>query len=99
MKVLVAMGIVLVSALSVFGVLTVYSQYNIKDSYLACGCGGCGGLEPRIEYVKSRAEFEELVKVEEELDRKMRDPESSRAKLCAVMGCGRCIEYRLVGWR
>lgn len=57
------------------------------ETYLACGCGGCGGQTPQIVEIKDRDEFDRLVAA---------DKQAKASDSCAVAGCSICTEYRLV---
>lgn len=61
---------------------------EVRETYIACGCGGCGDLEPEVVEVKSKDEFDRLI---------AQDKEVKSSAICAAAGCSICTEYRLVG--
>ena len=65
-----------------------YSKKNIKETYVACGCGSCNRQNNQVKYIYNSNEFEKL---------KSEDQSVKQSKLCEVAGCTpNCIEYRLV---
>ena len=82
-------GVVLLGAgMIVWAVSSGYLHGNnrVTASYMACGCGGCGGVEPTIKYVDSTAEYDRLV---------ARDQALKDSKDCITSGCSLCTEYQL----
>lgn len=61
---------------------------NLKSitSYVACGCGCCGGEEP-IEKCIYHSKGDDLNKIIEE------DKKSAQSDQCALMGCSLGIKY------
>ena len=57
------------------------------ETYLACGCGGCGGQTPEVVEIKDKDEFDRLVAD----DKRVKDSAD-----CAMAGCSICTEYRFV---
>lgn len=59
---------------------------SVSASYTACGCGGCGGVEPAVVYVDNAAEYDQIVE---------RDKALKSSQDCHASGCSLCTEYRL----
>lgn len=57
-----------------------------RESYVACGCGCCGGAEP-VKKCIDRAKGDDLAKIKAEDEKARKRPQ------CAVMGCSRGTEY------
>lgn len=57
-----------------------------RESYVACGCGCCGGAEP-VKKCLYRAKGDDLAKIKAE------DGKARERPQCAVMGCSRGTEY------
>lgn len=77
-------------------IFTRIAQNNSKvlDSYVACGCGVCGGSESKLKlkyYSKSQGKEEEYNRAVHE------DKETAESYLCAVSGCsiGSCTKLIL----
>lgn len=65
---------------------------EIISSYMACGCGGCGG-EPEKEvkyYSKSRGEEAAYTQAVQD------DKETAKKDYCKVAGCSLCTKLVLV---
>lgn len=60
---------------------------DVAEVYTACGCGGCGGVNPKVEYIHSKSQFDELV---------AKDKAMKGSSACSMSGCSLCIEYRLL---
>ncbi len=58
----------------------------LLKSYTACGCGGCGGMAPRISFT-----FTPRKVIED--DYKLRGSE-----ICRLLGCSICTKYYYFGW-
>lgn len=61
------------------------------ETYMACGCGGCGGTEPQIkQYSKARSEekqYREAIVADEQI---------KKSSMCTMAGCGTCTKLILV---
>ena len=67
------------------------STQTVKESYLACGCGGCGGGEPEVVYY-SISKGQESGYRQAIAD----DKTAAASKSCANMGCSICKDLRLI---
>jgi hypothetical protein len=57
------------------------------ESYLACGCGCCGGVDPgEAVCVGSKAELDEIER---------NDEQASKEEHCAAAGCSRGTLYKV----
>ena len=59
-----------------------------QGSYLACGCGCCGGSGTPIKECLYRSKGDDLQKIIEQ------DEIQKKSPLCNVVGCSRGVEYR-----
>jgi len=64
-----------------FIVVVVIALFFSLDTYTACGCGGCGGAEPRIEFTSSP---------KEEI---LNDQGTKGKPICNMVGCSICTRY------
>ncbi len=92
----VIIGCVIVVALVVIASIAIYAQKSINsgkviDDYMACGCGGCGGSEPKLKYYsKSQGE-------EDEYNQAIKnDTALKQNKSCVAAGCSLCTKLILV---
>lgn len=61
-------------------------QATTEQSYLACGCGCCGGVEPSKECVDDSTELEQII---------AKDKTQKFSGQCATMGCSAGVEYSI----
>lgn len=64
-----------------------FSEYDTEETYLACGCGCCGGVNP-VEKCLYRSEGDDLEKI------KNQDKAERQNPGCALMGCSFPVLYR-----
>jgi len=86
----VAICIILTTTAVFYYVSSVASTREV-ESYMACGCGGCGGVEPQIKrYSKAFGEekqYREAIAANEQ---------TKQSSMCTVAGCSMCTKLILV---
>ncbi len=94
MKILVAIGLVVLVGAGLMVFLYQNSEPSpsqIVETYIACGCGGCGGDKNTIEYLYESDDGKETID-----SIRLQDKKAASSPDCVLMGCSRCTEYRLV---
>lgn len=91
---LLIVSVIVVTVIASLLVVYLYSDKNGKvlDTYMACGCGGCGG-EPEHAtkyYSKSKGEEDAFNKDVQ------KDRETPKRINCTVAGCSLCTKLVLV---
>jgi len=60
-------------------------QTPVLDSYIACGCGCCGGVEPEIQCLSSDDDLQRIIKA---------DIKASKDPGCVAAGCSIGVKYQ-----
>jgi uncharacterized protein YxeA len=64
-----------------FIVVVIIALFFSLDTYTACGCGGCGGVDPIIEFTTNPKE------------KILNDQRIQGKPICNAMGCSICRRY------
>ena len=85
-----AIAIILIATITLSRSSTNTSTHEV-ESYMACGCGGCGGADQEIKrYSKARGEekqYREAIAADEQI---------KKSSACKRAGCSMCTKLILV---